>query len=271
MFGYVIANPKELSEEEKRTYRAAYCGVCHALRERNGITGRFTLAYESAFLALVLMSVYDCEPEIRASRCFVHPAKPHDAMYGELIGYAADMNLLLTYFKLLDDRDDDHNLAAGAASRLFSARTDEIRAKYPKQAGVIEASLDALRDLENTDEMNPDLPANCFGRLMGAVFTPYEDNHAEALFSFGAALGRFLYILDAADDLKSDLRRKRYNPLTMSDPRMFNDILMQMMNDVVSRAEALNIGRYRQIIENVLYSGVWMKYKRGNSSDPRSV
>ena len=33
MFGYIHANAKELTEENKITYQAYYCGLCQQLKE----------------------------------------------------------------------------------------------------------------------------------------------------------------------------------------------------------------------------------------------
>lgn len=262
MFGYITADPRELPEDERNAYRAAYCGVCRALREKSGVTGRFSLTYETAFLTLVLLDVYGEGPEIRRERCVAHPLVSHEYMVHPFVSYAADMNLLLMYYKLLDDWQDDKNAAAKLGADLFRRKVTGIEAAYPAQSAAVTECLAALSEMEKADEMNADRPANCFGHLMGAVFAARDDEKARDLYAFGAALGRFVYILDAACDLRSDIRKKRYNPLMMTDPKLFDDILAQMMNEAVAAAGALSFPKYRHLIENVLYSGVWMKYSR---------
>ena len=61
MFGYLIADRKNLTEEEFRNYRAAYCGICSSLRKEGTISGSLALSYDLVFLWLILSSMY--EPE----------------------------------------------------------------------------------------------------------------------------------------------------------------------------------------------------------------
>lgn len=73
---------------------------------------------------------------------------------------------------------------------------------------IIADNLQRLGEMEKAGELNPDLPANCFGVLMGAPFPAWRrDEYADTLWRMGAALGRFVYLLDAANDLKADIKR----------------------------------------------------------------
>lgn len=63
MFGYVTASWKELTAEEQKRYGAVYCGICREIRQRSTGIGRICLSYDMAFLALLLMSLYEPEEE----------------------------------------------------------------------------------------------------------------------------------------------------------------------------------------------------------------
>ena len=271
MFGYVVANNNALTPEARSTYRAYYCGLCHALGRLHGTSARITLSYDLTFLALFLSSLYNEKEDTDARRCPIHPMHRHQAVCTFFSEYAADMNLLLTYHKFLDDRADDGNLAAGAMARFYRRRCRRLEAKYPRQNGAIRQCLETLAAAERRNETNPDIPAAIFGSLMGEIFVCRDDAFADRLRYFGESLGKFLYLMDAAMDFNKDLTKKRYNPLILSTSGDFSDILLILMADVADAYRALPMQRNTDLIENILYSGVWTKFeeaRRAKSKEP---
>ena len=103
MFGYIMADEKQLSPEEVARYRRVYCGVCHSLKEQNGQLCRLTLTYDMTFLALLLNSLYEPLEHEDSARCGAHPTKPQQFATSECTEYAADATVLLAYHKLMDD------------------------------------------------------------------------------------------------------------------------------------------------------------------------
>lgn len=261
MFGYVITNENTLSPEQKELYRAHYCGVCRALGTRHGTKASATLSYEMTFLSLFLCSVYEQAEEETSARCFLHPTKKHLFRYGIYTDYAADMNLLLTYYKYIDDWRDSSNIPARAFAGLFEKECEKIKRDYPRQAGVMEDRLRELDCMEKKDERNPDLPAAVFGELLADVFIFQEDEREPALRDFGSALGKFIYIMDACVDLKDDIRKKRYNPLVSFSSADFEDILHLLMADTMEYYKKLDIRVNAPLIDNILFSGIWTKYE----------
>jgi hypothetical protein len=67
--------------------------------------------------------------------------------------------------------------------------------------------------------------------------------------------------MDAVMDFKEDLKKERYNPLITVPSNMFKDILNILMADCTEVYESLNVVKDKELIENILYSGVWMKYE----------
>jgi len=261
MFGYVVANLDKLAVEEKKQYRACYCGLCKALGTRHGILSRFTLTYDMTFLVLFLSALYKTEVTIKTERCIIHPLKPHEYLQNEITNYAADMNVVLAYYNFLDDWTDDRKILSLCASKLFEREYKRIEALYPNQCTVISKCLTELYEIEKSGELNPDIPANCFGKLMGEIFVFREDNYAEKLRAFGISLGKFIYIMDGCIDLKSDIKNERYNPLITSSSENFRDILNLLMADCIENYKQLPINQDKELIENILYSGVWTKYE----------
>lgn len=261
MFGYVLINPRALSKEERQRYNKHYCGLCHQLSERYGSIGRSTLTYDMTFLSILVSSLYELDEREGGQHCISHPIRKQSYVETDITAYAADMNIILTYYNLLDDVNDDNNPVAKQRSEILEKYLPKINEQYPKQCSIIKDRLQQLGKMEAANELNPDLPANCFGELMGSVFVWREDEYAEGLWRMGAALGRFIYLLDAVNDLRADIKKQRYNPLIAMNETEFTPMLTVMMAECTAEFEKLPIKRDRHILQNVLYSGVWQRYR----------
>ena len=261
MFGYVVVNTEKLTPQEKKQYRAFYCGLCKTIGKRHGRISRFTLTYDMTFLVLFLSAIYKTDNIIQTGRCIIHPLKPHEYCQNEITEYAADMNVILAYYKFLDDWTDDKNVLSLSAAKLFKRQSKRIEGQYPRQCSAISKCLCELCEIEKSGETNPDVPANCFGKLMGEIFVLREDEYALGLRIFGTSLGKFIYIMDACMDLKSDIINECYNPMIMSSSENFHDILNLLMAECLENYKKLPIIKDKGLIENILYSGVWTKYE----------
>lgn len=261
MFGYIIPNRTELTKEEKSRYNAVYCGLCKILGEKYGRIGRASLTYDMTFLAMLLSSLYNMDEEKGKEKCPVHPIKAHSYAWSPATEYAADMNIILSYYQAMDDWNDDRNHAAHEKAKLLEKHLDAIKHCWPRTCEVMEETLARLGKMERENELNPDRPTNCFGELMGELFVYREDNHTQALRRMGAALGRYVYLLDACNDLKADIKKRRYNPLVAQLDTNFKPILTMMMGECTDEFEKLPIQRDLHILQNVLYSGVWTRYR----------
>ena len=107
MFGYVLANASSLSPEEKRTYKEHYCGLCRVLRERYGQKAIMALSYDMVFLEMVLSDLSDADETKGVERCIPHPVKEHGYTVTQFTAYAADMQMLLGYYSVLDKVKDE--------------------------------------------------------------------------------------------------------------------------------------------------------------------
>ncbi len=270
MFGYVVANLDRLTPAQKERYRAVYCGLCRALRDRYGQSCRLTLSYDMAFLVLLLSSLDRTElAEEKAFRCPLHPASRRRAFVNRHTRYAADLNLLLAYFQRMDDWEDERKITALAQAKALGKGAATARERHPDVAEAIDADLAELHRMEREGETNPDLPAAAFGHLLGAVFAVKGHPQADSLRVFGNRLGRFVYLMDAAVDLKKDVRREKYNPLVAVDSSRHEGILQALMAECVKSFDALPILRDRELMENILYSGVWTRYLAQKKGEAR--
>ena len=265
VFGYILANCKTLSEDEQKRFRALYCGMCKTLKARYGNLGRLTLGYDMTFLALTISALYEQDEIAGSERCALHPVKAHPFVTNEAMEYAADLNILLSYHKCRDNWQDDKNTLFAAGKLALESAYRSAKAKRPKQARAIQEWMDEIAEMERGGCMEIDRPVNSTGRMMGVLFQYGDDLWADDLYRMGDALGRFIYFMDAYDDLRSDVKRNRYNPLkSIMEQADFEAIckssLSMMMADCADAFEGLPILRDADLIRNILYSGVWSKY-----------
>lgn len=265
MFGYIIPNYDELKVRELKEYRQYYCGLCRCLKERYGIKGQITLTYDMTFLGLLLTSLYEPEITVKSCRCVAHPAKRHEYIQSEYLYYAADMNILLMYYKCLDDWKDEHKVIKASYAGLLKRAGSKVKEKYPDKAARIQDGLDKLSMAEK--EKNPvlDEAAGYFGDICSSLFVYKKDEWSEDLSRIGYFIGKFIYLLDAYEDLEDDINGERYNPyIIMCKEDGFDEkvrqILVMMMSEVGRAFERLPILENVQILKNIIYSGVWCRY-----------
>lgn len=261
MFGYVVANVDKLDEQAKERYRSVYCGLCHALRRQHGQLGRLTLTYDMTFLILLLSALDKTEiSTLKSFRCPMHPLQKREAFTNRHTQYAADMNVMLAYYQRMDDWEDEGKRSALLQAHSLGKHIEQLKERYPRQAQAITDELALLHEMEQAGEPMPDLPAAAFGRLLGAIFTPNGHALSDQLYDFGEKLGRFIYLMDAAVDLKKDIQQEKYNPLVSIPTQRHYDILQLLMADCAQTFETLPIHQDKALMENILYSGVWSRY-----------
>lgn len=266
MFGYVITNPESLPKDRQDRFRAVYCGLCRTLRTRHGLAGSATLSYDLTFLALLLNALYEPGEVAGRERCPAHPAKRHAYVLSPVMDYVADMNVALAYHKCRDNWIDDKNLISFGEGALLRRAYARVRKRCPERCDCIEAWLDEIRRLERGGVMQADLPVNATGRMLGQLFVwPDRSEWTDDLRQIGDGLGRFIYFMDAYDDLPADVRKRRYNPLRpLKDSEDYEEICrMSMMMSVADATEAferLPVVLDADILRNVLYSGIWSRY-----------
>lgn len=259
MFGLVGVNIKELNKAEKARYNAVYCGICRGIRQECSQLARLGLSYDMAFLALLLMSLYEPEEDSGSRACALHPIRPKPWVDNAYIRYCACMNVALGYYKALDDAQDEGK--SKIMLGILGKDMDKIREKYPRQCAAMEENLAKLRQLEKENCTNPDLPAGCFGELLGEVFVYEEDMWAKYLRQIGQSLGRYIYLADAAMDYGRDKKKGQYNPFAQTEKEKWEQYLLMAMGRCTEYYESLPLVQDKTILDNILYSGIWIKLR----------
>ncbi|MGC4019160.1 MAG: DUF5685 family protein [Muricomes sp.] len=267
MFGYVTICEPELKVKDFRKYKSYYCGLCRTLKERHGHLGQMTLTYDMTFAVILLTSLYESESRMSAHRCKAHPVKKQNILQNEITEYAADMNLLLAYYHMADDWEDEKKISGLAGKQALKGKAEKVIRAYPRQSRVIQEELKELAACEKAGISDIDRVAGCFGRLMSELFVYKEDMWEERLRQMAFFLGKFIYIMDAYDDLGKDLKEGSYNPLKELNgngdyEERCREMLCMMMGECSAQFESLPCLLDIDILRNILYDGVWTRYRK---------
>ncbi len=281
MFGYVMVNKQKLSEEENETYLGFYCGLCDCLHKAYGRSGQAALNFDMTFLAILLSGLYESEVVTREYRCPFHPMKKRILYHNPMIEYASDMTILLTYLKCEDNWEDERKKSSYVYQKALNKKFFKVQSMYPDKVRKIREVLEKTHQLEKEKCENIDALAGLSGAMLGEILVYREDEWKDLLYEMGDYLGRFIYIMDAYEDVEKDIAKNCFNPFIKShqatgfDERIKN-ILELMMAHSSEAFEKLPILEYANILRNILYSGVWARYemvrkKREDSKNGRSV
>ncbi len=278
MFGYIVPEKPEMKIKEYELFRAYYCGVCRSIGQRHGQLPRMSLNYDSAFLAVLLSAVGNEQVKALRKRCVAHPVeKRHIVFDSSIVDYASDINILLAYYNLEDKKRDDGSFVPKAALLLLSRTFKKLRKQYAKKCSVMEERLKDLILLEKAECASMDKAAEPFAKLMEEV-TAYDalctdEKHEKALRWIGYNMGKWIYLLDAYDDLEKDISSGSYNPLIYQYKYSQQDIgkfkqdirdrvefnLTYSLNEISRAFELLDPKINKGILENIIYMGMRRK------------
>ena len=271
MFGYVRPLKSELKIREYDQYKAMYCGLCHCLGRNYGWISRFLLNYDYTFLALILSAAHD-SGGYEASRCMVSPFKKKThCSVTPAINTASGCSVILTWWKL-DDEIRDRSFWRSLTYRLIRLMLRRSYRKsvrqFPLFAKSVEEGLFRLHGLELDKKESIDMPADAFARILEAAGVQVQDDGMRRTLQLLLYhTGRWIYIMDAIDDIGEDLQSGNYNPLILryhiESPELPDDIKHQISltathscNLAISAFELTDFHEFTDVIGNILYCGM---------------
>ncbi|MFV0527482.1 MAG: DUF5685 family protein [Lachnospiraceae bacterium] len=265
MFGYIVVNQSELKFREFDEYRSYYCGLCDVLKQKYGKSGQLTLTYDMTFVVMLLSGLYEPETAEEEIRCVVHPFQKHLTKRNLFTQYAADMNIVLSYYKCLDDWQDDRKVFKLLYSKFLCRKFFKIKRVYKEKVETIGRLLRQLSEKEKEDVRDIDYMSGVFGEIMAEILVYKEDEWKDYLYNMGFYLGKFIYLMDAYEDVEEDEKSGNFNPLrSLFQKPDFEEsvetILTLMMAECSKNFEQLPIIDNISILRNILYSGVWHRY-----------
>lgn len=278
MFGYVVANSDELKVKEWKEYKAFYCGLCNSLGKRHGAKGQMTLNYDCVFIAILLTGLYEPETIEGKKFCPIHPTSKKTILSNEMLDYVADLDIMLAYHNLKDGWQDEKNIAKLLGYKTLENDYKKTAEKYPRQKEALEVYMKELNEIQDRNDDNIDAAAGATGTMMGEMLVYKEDEWASYLRKIGFYLGKFIYLMDAYDDLEDDIKKNQYNVWKFyKDDDDFEEkcqrVLTYMMAECSKEFEKLPIFLDVEILRNILYAGVWNRFdmkRNGEKNSPEA-
>ena len=276
MLGYVKAYIPELKVREKELYNAYYCGICKSIEKRYGQIPRLVLSYDSVFLAMMIEAFNRDMEAVSMEHCITHYIKKRPMIRNNTgVDFAADMTLLLAYYNFSDDIKDQEKIKGKVGSSLLKNSFKKISRKYPDLTEKIEKNLTELYLMEKKENDSLDVMGEIFGKVMEAIFLEGIGNSdkkiARPISEMSKHLGRWIYLIDAYDDLEKDIQRSSYNPLIhrfsydegigikLFKGRIKEDVefnLYHYLSYLSNAFDLLDIVKNKEILKNIIELGL---------------
>jgi hypothetical protein len=217
MIGYIKTYPPELKIKEYVKYNAYYCGICHSIRDRWGQVPRLTLNYDCVFLAVFIDSIKKKENKYSDFRCIVHPVmKKKKVINSDTVDYIADINIYLSYMKLIDNVKDEKNIFHLSSERFMRKYGKKLRKKYAELTDKIDKHLEDMATLEREKCDSIDRVAECYAKIIQDVclfaVKDIDENLKNIVGRIAYNVGNWVYTADAFDDIEKDIKKGMYNP-----------------------------------------------------------
>ena len=263
MFGYIAPLKSELKIREFEIYNAYYCAICHAVKRSYGELPRYLLSYDAVFIAMLAEDLLEGEkePVFSTFRCFNNPIKKRNEIMPSVgIDYAADVMVYLGWLSLKDGKEDKDagnpckQLAISAGEAFLRRAGRKASEKLSEKAKVLDECFEELRDLESQKEESLDKAADTTGRMLAEILD-FADRE------LGYHLGRYIYIIDAIDDLEKDRKSGAYNPLLLrpEQPEALETAVLLDLARVGELTDKLDLVYNKNIIDNIIYLGLRAK------------
>jgi len=278
MFGYILPEKPELKIKEYEMFRAYYCGVCKCIGKKYGQIPRMALNYDCTFLALLLSSFAGMIPEISVERCIAHPLRKRKTVKkNQIIEYASDINVILAYYNFKDKWKDEKSVLGLGGTIALKAAYRKLKRRYPQKCDMIKSYLEQLNKLEKDRCNSIDAAAEPFAKLMEEImafeFESISSDAMKILKWVGYNIGKWIYTLDAYDDIEKDIKNKSYNPLLCQFDYKGEDIcefkskikakvefsLTYSLGQIANAYELADTKAKSGIVENIIYLGMLRK------------
>ena len=265
MFGYLQIHKDELKVKEYEAYKSVYCGLCKQLGRDYGFLTRLILSYDCTFCAILLMSLKRSCTGFSDGRCKFNPLKKckfadcKDNAYSK----ASALSVISAYYKVVDDIDDSgffKRIALKIAKPFFGRRQKKAAMRFPEIEIIVSEMMKNQKAAENDELVTIDKAANPTAKMISdlAALEGGNDLQKRVLSEFGYQIGRWVYLIDAADDYEKDKKSGNFNPFIkadINDKDYINSVLSQSLARAYDAYNLLDIIDFKPIIDNMMLYG----------------
>ena len=284
MFGYVRIFKPQLRICEYETYRSVYCTLCRHLGKQMGPVSRLLLNYDYTFMTMLMIALSGEKPEFVPGRCAVNPAKKCGLCrtHNDAFAYTSALTAIMFYYKLKDNIRDS-SPGKRLLWRTLTPYASHVRKKasklYPQEDALVSEYITRQFEAESKAVPGGELVIDELCEPTADVISSFafrlsdRESDKVILKHFGYFLGRWIYMIDALDDLKDDLEDGSFNPLVLKfgltpedaatkserweQARCYgNDSLNMSAAQAVKYYELLDLGEFKPITDNIMYLGI---------------
>lgn len=265
MFGFLQIHKDELKVKEYEAYKSVYCGLCKQLGRDYGFLTRLILSYDCTFYAILLMSLKRSCTSFSDGRCKFNPLKKckfadcKDNAYSK----ASALSVISAYYKVVDDIDDSgffKRISLKIAKPFFGRRQKKAARRFPEIENIVSEMMKNQKAAENDELVTIDKAANPTAKMISdlAALEGGNDLQKRVLSEFGYQIGRWVYLIDAADDYEKDKKSGNFNPFIkadINDKDYINSVLSQSLARAYDAYNLLDIIDFKPIIDNMMLYG----------------
>ncbi len=269
MFGYVKIYKPELKVKDYEAYKGIYCSLCKQIGKDYGQLARLTLNYDFTMLALTRLAFAQECCGFKDSRCSFNPAKKCQQCIngGNELAFAAAAAMIMVYHKLCDDINDS-SFFKGLIKRMlrpfFSLKRKRASKRYPQVDEIISCAMLEQSEVEKKADTGIDASAHPSATAMGKLLSfGFEGETASKLERFGYLAGRWVYLVDAFDDMPDDKKTSSYNVFNnmgksgKEAEEYAEGVLNTTSAQLIREFDDLKPARFGDILENIVLDGMY--------------
>ena len=272
LFGYIKANKPNLLVKEYEVYKSIYCTLCRELGHSYGVLARFTLSYDFVFLALILMNSSDQCATLKKGRCPFNPLAKCGKICSKdnCIEYAAATALIMQYYKVKDNIEDSKGIKKiphYLILPIFSLARKKAKKNYPELEEISKNASFYQRKVEIDQVTSIDKACDPTASSLSKIFSLniQDQKQKRILDRIGYCIGKWVYLIDAVDDIYKDAKNNTFNPFLLQNKNdididtILHNAEMQL-NSCISEActifDLSDKQKFNSIIKNILYEGL---------------
>ncbi len=269
MLGYVKPCKPELKIKDYEAYRGYYCSLCKSLGKRYGVFSRLFLSYDVTFFIVFVYGLKkDFTPKFKKGRCPFNPFKKCNYIDVKTDEYefASAFSVIMTYYKLKDNIIDSsflRSLKYRIVLPFVYFKYKKAKKNNPLIDSILSESIKKQAELEKNKCAVADKAADPSAKALGECFKLYSDSkdNEELFYRFGYCLGRYVYLLDAFDDMEKDEKHNSYNVFLLngySSESVIESIRMSI-NELILCLDLFSFYNNKDIVSNIIRNGLEMQ------------
>lgn len=239
MFGYVLPEKAHLYMKDFEMYRSFYCGVCKSMERQFGQLSRFTINYDVTFLAILLHNFLGVDVKYEKLKCITKPFTTRKSVLkNDLTDLLGAFNVILGYYAAYDKVLDDKSIKAKSAMNGLKKAVKRAKNVLPDVTEIVEKRYDNLRVIEKTSDFSIDRISDEFASMMSECVkkivlqytsrylveksesvcynkSAITEENLSALDHLSYNVGKWIYLIDALDDVDDDVKEKKFNPFVV--------------------------------------------------------